>query len=180
MILFITRMITDRIGRHKVLLPLLILLFPAVKARTSKHTHISALWLLFTVHNLQQSWLSTICNQLMSYIKLNFEAFITSLLWKHVEVESKRADLRFFYSVTIYVGPWTQVQLTKVSWQLVITEVGPWLAFPKEILKVYKISWEKEVWVAVCHWSLQTLMLFKTKILHFAALLKTRALSLWC
>ena len=70
----------------------------------------------------------------MSYIKLNFEAFITSLLWKHVEVESKRAvSPKVFYSVTIYVGPWTQVQLTKVSWQLVITEVGPWLAFPKEI-----------------------------------------------
>ena len=110
-------------------------LFPALKTRTSRHTHVhSALWLLCIVHNLQQSWSSTICNQLMSYIKLNFEAFITSLLWKHVEVGSKRVDsAKVFYSVTIYVGPWTQVQLTKVSWQLVITEVGPWLAFPNEI-----------------------------------------------
>ena len=55
-------------------------------------------------------------------------------MWKHVEVDSKRVDsAKVFYSVTIYVGPWTQVQLTKVSWQLVITEVGPLLAFPKEI-----------------------------------------------
>ena len=69
------------------------LLFPALTTRTSKHTHInSSLWLLFTVHNLRQSWLSTICNQLVSYLKLNFEAFITSLLWKHVEVDSKRVD----------------------------------------------------------------------------------------
>ena len=68
----------------------------------------------------------------MYYIKLNFEAFINSLLWKHVEVDNKRVDSpKVFYSVTIYVGPWTQVQLTKVSWQLVITEVGPLLAFPK-------------------------------------------------
>ena len=114
------------------------LLFPALKTRTSEHTHIhSALWLLFTVHNLQQSWLSTICNQLISYLKLNFEAVITSLL--NVK-KSKRADSpKVFCSVTIYVGPWTRVQLTKVSWQLVITEVGPWLAFPKGIEGIWNL-----------------------------------------
>lgn len=54
-------------------------------------------------------------------------------MWKHVEVDSTRVDsAKVFYSVTIYIGPWTQVQLTKVSWQLVITKVGPLLAFPKE------------------------------------------------
>ena len=72
------------------LICVLFFLFPALKTRTSEHTHIlSALWLLFTVHNLQQSWLSTICNQLISYLKLNFEAVITSLL--NVK-KSKRVD----------------------------------------------------------------------------------------